>query len=226
MEIDDVSGIQQWMEQLNNQRIALQAASRRRDERPTDRKSLQQLVNEFMIRNLSRSFLRAQLQHQITQSWVAPPYPPSTAALGRLQQLFLADLRLETHHRGYYILLRAATPSNVMTAVMAIMEDAHGDGVVFQLYQQKGDNYRTAHDVIQQGYLCIVKEPYFKIMNNGGYGLRVDHVTDLIWLSAIDERVPSPWKPRISDLGIDAMQLKEEGNRALKAGKLYEAAEM
>jgi len=226
METDDVSDIREWAQLLDKQKHALQAASQQRGDLPRDRKPREQLINEFMGRRMANDIAMAQHKYQIHQSWVAPPYPPSIAAMQDLQKLFIKDLRLETHHRGYYVLLRAATPSMVMTAVMVIMEDEKGNGVRFQLYQQKADAYRTAEDVIQEGHLCILKEPYFKVQNDGGYGLRVDHVGDLIWLSVDDERVPAAWKPRISNLEIDAMQLKYEGNLALKAGKPYEAGEM
>jgi hypothetical protein len=226
MEFDDISDNREWAQLFDKQKDALQAASQRRGEQPRDRKPREQLISEFMGRRMANDIAMAQGKHQIQQSWVAPPYPPSTAALHCLQKLFIKDLRLETHHRGHYVLLRAATPSMVMTAVMVIMEDEKGHGIPFQLYQQKADAYRKAKDVIQESHLCILKEPYFKVQNDGGYGLRVDHVGDLIWLSADDERVPAAWKPRISDLEIDAMQLKDEGNRALKAGKPYEAGGM
>lgn len=226
MEFDDVSDSREWAQLFDKQRDALQAASQRRGEQPRDRKPRDQLISDFMARRMANDFFMAQRKHQIQQSWVAPPYPPSTAASHHLQKLFIKDLRLETHHRGKYVLLRAATPSAVMTAVMVIMEDEKGHAVTFQLYQQKTNAYRTAKDVIQEGHLCILKEPYFKVMNDEGYGLRVDHVGDLIWLSVDDERIPAAWKPRISDLDVDAMQLKDEGNRALKAGKPYEAGEL
>jgi len=73
--------------------------------------------------------------------------------------------------------------------------------------------------------VCIVKEPYFKVMNDGGYGLRVDHVSDILWLALNDDRVPLAWQPRVSELK-DAEKLKEDGNAALKAGKLHKAVEM
>ncbi len=226
MDFDDNSDRREWAQLLDVQKDTLQAANQRRGEQPRDRKPREQLISDFKGRRMANNLMMAQRKHQIQQSWVAPPYPPSTAASHYLQKLFIKDLRLETHHRGYNVLLRAATPSMVMTAVMVIMEDEKGHRLPFQLFQQKTDAYRTAKDVIQEGYLCILKEPYFKVMNDGGYGLRVDHVGDIIWLSADDERVPAAWKPRISDLDIDAMQVKDEGNRALKAGKLYEASEL
>jgi len=70
-----------------------------------------------------------------------------------------------------------------------------------------------------------VKEPYFKVMNDGNYGLRVDHLSDVTWLSPDDERIPIGWRARISELEKTAETLKKEGNLALKAGKLNIAIE-
>ncbi|KAK4694738.1 hypothetical protein P7C71_g2891, partial [Lecanoromycetidae sp. Uapishka_2] len=166
-----------------------------------------------------------QMGHMIHQSFLPHPYPPSTVSWKDLKKVYIKDLQLQIHHRGSFVLLKAATVATVMTAVMAIVEDEVGEGVVLQLYQQEGDNHRRADEVIRLGDVCIVKEPYFKVMNDGGYGLRVDHVSDIVWLAANDDVVPVAWRPRISELK-DAEKLKEEGNAALKAGKLCEAVEL
>ena len=226
MEIDDVSHIDQWVQLLAQQKVALQAASTRKGERPRDRKSLGQLVHNFMLRSASTSSTLGEKNlFMIRQSWVAPPYPPSVAPLGTLEKLYIKDLQLQTHHRGFYTLLRVATPPQTMTAVMAIMEDEKDDGVMLQLYQQEDENHRPGEEAVQIQHVCIVKEPYFKVMNDGDYGLRVDHPSDVIWLSLDDERIPLGWRARISELEKTAEVLKDEGNLALKAGKLNNAAE-
>ncbi|KAL8823300.1 MAG: hypothetical protein Q9191_005988 [Dirinaria sp. TL-2023a] len=224
MEIDDVSNVQSWMELLNRQKAVLQAASKRKSEDPSNRKPLRQLVHEFMSSYTStKEMMASRNQHLIHQSFVPPPYQPSIAPLVELEKVPLKDLRLETHHRGSYVLLRTATPGLMMTAVMVVMEDENGSGVVFQLYQQRDDEYRTAEQVLPQKTVWIVKEPYFKVMNDGGYGIRVDHISDLVQLSDGDERIPEIWRPRISELEQGAIALKDDGNNALKAGKMYEA---
>lgn len=96
---------------------------------------------------------------------------------------------------------------------------------MLQLYQQEGDKYRPVDEIIQSGDVCIIKEPYFKVMSDGGYGLRVDHVSDIVWLAPNDDRVPLAWQPRINEVK-EAGKLKEEGNAALKSGKLHTAIEM
>ena len=226
MEIDDVSNVGQWTQLLAKQKVTLQAASKRKGEQPKDRKSRGQLVHEFMLRSASTSMLLGNKdRYTIHQSWVAAPYPPSVAPLSTLKKLYIKDLHLETHHRGFYSLLRVATPTVTMTAVMTIMEDEKDDGVMFQLYQQEDADHRPGEEAVQIQHVCIVKEPYFKVMNDGGYGLRVDHLSDVIWLSPDDEKIPRGWRAPISALEKTAQVLNEEGNLALKAGKLVDAVE-
>lgn len=224
MEVENVSHDEQWVQILQRQKVALQAAEKRKGERPRDRKPRGQLVQEFMRSRLSTMMSIQQMDHAIHQSFLPSPYPPSVASLKELTKIYLKDLQLQIHHRGSYVLLRAVTPANVMTAVMAIMEDEIDGAVLLQLYQQEGDKNRPAEKVIQHGDICVVKEPYFKVMNDGGYGLRVDHVNDVVWLFPGDSSIPLAWQSRISELK-DAGILKEEGNAALKAGNLYEAVE-
>lgn len=221
MEVDDVSHIGQWMQMLAKQKVALQAASQRKGERPKDRRSRGQLIHEFVLRSASTTMMyRKKETHMIHQSWVAAPYPPSATPLRRLKKLYLKDLQLETHHRGFYALFRVATPPITITAVMTIMEDEKEDGVVFQLYQQEDEDHGPGEEAVQIQRVCVVKEPYFKVMNDGNYGVRVDHLSDIIWLSPDDERVPPGWRARLSEFEKTAETLKEEGNLALKAGKL------
>lgn len=221
MEVDNVSHVDQLMGLLEKQKVALQAASKRKGERPKNRKPRGQLIQEFMLQSLGANMMRKNKDQQMMrQSWVANPYPPSVAPFRGLKKLYIKDLLLETHHRDYYILLRVSTPPRTLTAVMVIAEDEKDDGLLLQLYQQECDGRGPVNEAIQIQRVCIVKEPYFKIVNDGGYGLRVDHLSDVIWLSPDDERIPLCWRTRISEIEKTAETLKEEGNLALKMGNL------
>lgn len=55
--------------------------------------------------------------HLMRSSFVPPPYQPSVKPLEKLAQIFIKDLRLETHHRGSYLVLRSMTPPKKMPAV-------------------------------------------------------------------------------------------------------------
>lgn len=62
-------------------------------------------------------------------------------------------------------------------------------------------------------------------MTNGGYGIRVDHISDVTWLPKADKRMPLKWRSQPNDIGMTSTQLKDNGNDALKVGKLFEAIE-
>ncbi len=76
-----------------------------------------------------------------------------------------------------------------MTAIMVIVEDEMKDAVMLQLYQQVDKMHRPATSILNQNDVCLVKEPYFKVMADGNYGLRVDHVSDLVKIEPRDQRV-------------------------------------
>lgn len=225
MDIDDVSGIEQFAASLRKQKQTLEAAKKRKGERPKDMKSRGLLILEFMVmRTRQKMMYRSNRSgHMTYQSWVAEPYPPSVAPLPTLKKLHINEMQLETHHRGFYTLLRLLTPSDMMTAVIFIVEDEKENGVMLQVYQQEDTEYGLAEDIAQMGDVCIVKEPYFKTMSNGEYGLRVDHITDIVWLAQDDDRIPLGWAPQISEVDKTAKELKEEGNAALKAREMNKA---
>ena len=57
MEVDDVSHVGQWMQLLEKQKVALQAASKRKGERPKDRRSRGQIIYEFMLQSASTTMM-------------------------------------------------------------------------------------------------------------------------------------------------------------------------
>ena len=226
MDVDNISGTEQFTASLRHQQQTLEVAQRRHGTRLGNMKPLSLLIHEFMIVQTGQQLMHS-LNHrnEIRQSWVAALYAPSVEPLKTLKKLHIKDLRLETHHRGNYIILRVATPPNTMTAVMVIAEDEHGNGIMHMVYQQEDAEYWLAGDIVQVGGVCIVKEPYFKTMSNGDYGVRVDHVTDIVWLAKDDEMVPFRWGPRNTRFEETAMELKVTGNAALKARDLNKAVE-
>ena len=229
MDVKDVSGIGPYFKLLEQQKKTLQAAQKRKGERPRDAKPRSKIIDDHMMQLTSKQMMElgpsSSNNHMLHSSFLARPYLPSVAPFKTLKKMLLKDLRLETHHRGLYVLLRVVTPPTRMTAIMAVMEDEADQAVMVQLYQQEEENYRPARVSVKKNGVCVVKEPYFKVMGDGDYGLRIDHVSDLIWLSETDDRVPLQWRPQISQLGKTADEWKSEGNSALKSGKFFDAAE-
>lgn len=71
------------------------------------------------------------------------------------------------------------------------MEDENEDVILLQLYQQGDESGRSSAAIISAGTVLLVKEPYFKVMGDGEYGIRVDHLSDVIHLKREDVRIPN-----------------------------------
>ncbi|ESZ98258.1 hypothetical protein SBOR_1354 [Sclerotinia borealis F-4128] len=217
MDVDNVSEVPQYIQILLRQKAALNAAMARRGQRPKDMKSRRELIDQFMIARVVQEMtqFRTGGSIQLHTSFVPIPYEPSITPLGKLKPVYIKDLRLETHHRGNYLLVRVLTPPHRMTAIMAIVEDENAGAVPLQIYQQPDEKIRPATSVIMKNDVLLIKEPYLKTTSDGGYGLRVDHVSDLVCLDAHCDMLPNRWKSRPVILGKTADDWKQEGNEAM-----------
>ncbi|KAK4077184.1 hypothetical protein Purlil1_12487 [Purpureocillium lilacinum] len=143
--------------------------------------------------------------------------------------MMISDMALETHHRGYMTLLRVRTPPQRITAVMAIVEDEQGTAVLLQLYHQPEEVHVPAEEILQPGSICILKEPFFKYATDGSYSLRVDHLSDILWLRGSEDCVSPKWRSATLCLD-DSTAFRIQGNEAVeqqewaKAHKLYSTA--
>jgi len=150
-------------------------------------------------------------------------HPPCIVPFATLEKKFLDDLRLEMAHRGSYILLRAVVDPNNYVSVTTIAEDENGEVELVEIYNQ--DGRRSPASIMPEGQVFIVKEPYFKTTSHGGPGIRVDHVSDVIFLDGEDERIPEKWRPRIRLLARRSLDWKDDGNRFYKEKQYFEAAQ-
>ena len=168
MEIENITKVDQFMRLLVEQKKTLQNNSKRKGEIPRNRTSRDELVQVQMLKHMQFSIQKSEPAFEIRQSYVGPPYLPSTKLFQDLKKIYIKELKLETHHRGNYIIVKVLTPPTVMNAVMTIAEDEKEQGVMLQLYQQETSSNRALEDLVHVDKVCIIKEPYFKIMNDGG----------------------------------------------------------
>ena len=214
MDAHDVSDTPQYVQYIHDLQLTLRNAQTRKGQRPA-RTPRAQVILEFQ-RKLMASYMQATARGQqtsfIRSSFVPSPYPPCVVPLSDLKKTMINDLLLETHHRGTYMLVRSVTPQDRMTAVMAIVEDEKGDVLLVQLYHQEGGADGGAEDILVEGTVLILKEPYLKLTSDGNYGLRVDHLSDVVFLSANDERIPSSWQRGSAEQSGTALAWKTKGN--------------
>ena len=225
MDLHDVSNVERHFQDLALRKTHLRAASRRKGQVPTDRLSRDEIINQQMqsvqLSRIEQMALGPPKTDMYT-SFLPPSYLPSIKSLKDLKQTFIKDLKLETHHRGSYILLKAVTPPRRMAGILTVVEDEKDEVVWMQIYQQEHEEVRSAREIISPDSVIIVKEPYFKITSDC-YALRADHVSDLIWLTEDDDLVPECWRPRIMEIGQTAIDWKQGGDADLNAEKLHDA---
>ena len=184
-------------------------------ERPTDRRSREEACVKFSL-FLMRSASSADSSN-IHRTFIPSAYLPSVAPVAELSSVGIRDLQLEIHHRKKYILLRSLMPCKRMTGILALMEDLNGDAVLTQLYHQEVEKKRKVTEIISVGTIILVKEPYFKVMSTGEYGIRVDHLSDVKFLEDSDELVPLKWQPRIRDTEQSDADWMARGDQAMRA---------
>ncbi|XP_014552216.1 hypothetical protein COCVIDRAFT_110923 [Bipolaris victoriae FI3] len=216
--------LDEYTQIMQQQKRVLQDAKKKQGQYPRDRKGRDIMLFEFTMASVANTQRAGSEDTQtIHSSFVPPAYPPCTTSLGDLKPIAIEGLRLETHHRGCYLILRAITPPNRMTAILVLVEDEHGDVTLLQLYQQEDEASRPASTVVDKGSVLLIKEPFFKITASGDYSLRVDHLSDIIFLGNNDSRIPQSWRQGLFKSGRSADSLKLEGNGFIGKGEYWRA---
>lgn len=217
MDTHDVSQVSEYLQYLQRQKRTLQNAQFRKGQTLKPIKSRDEIIMQFMFRQMM-SNSRAGDKNELRSSFVPPAYHPSVASLSKLKKAVINDLTLETHHRGSYILVRAVTPTDRMTAIMAVVEDERGDVLMLQLYNHE-PNLATDGRLVE-GTVMLIKEPYLKMMADGDYGLRVDHLSDIRFIPDHDSLVPSVWRC-LSEIPASAVSWKTKGNNFFNQSAYY-----
>jgi len=227
--MDVCKDLDKYAQFMQKQRRMLQDAKSKQGQRPHDRKDRDKMLFEFMMASMSTVQMSGRAsnngEQHVQSSFVPPAYPPCTTPLDGLKPVMIEDLRLETHHRGRYLTLRAITPPNRMTAILVIAEDEDGDVTLLQMYQQEDEASHPAVDVVDKGSILIVKEPFFKLTASGDYSLRVDHLSDIVFLANDDTKTPASWRPRQREMRRTAESLKLEGNTLIGKERYWRAIE-
>lgn len=174
---------------------------------------------------MSQGPAKDHLRHQLRTTSVPAAYPPCVTPFNNLSKTTIRDLRLETHHIGKFLLLRSATPADRMTAVMSIVEDENRDGLLLQLYHQEDETERKTNEILREGDVLIIKQPYFKLMSDGEYGIRTDHLSDVVRLQMGDERIPLACRSRLIRSQVTAVDWKLKGNDSVKKSDYHTASE-
>ncbi|KAH6645483.1 hypothetical protein BKA67DRAFT_585158 [Truncatella angustata] len=215
MDIKDVSDVDNYREFFDRVTRLAERASRRKGENPQDHPPPYLVVSQFMMSLSQATSMGTKGNHTISTSQVPPYYYPCVLPTHRLTPLTISSMTLEHHHRGNLALIHVLTPPDRMTAVMAVVEDEEGTAVLLQLYNQPEEPRVSKEWILRVGDVCIIKEPFFKATTSGSYSLRVDHVSDIVWLKDTDDRIPLKWRKRVLCLDETSKDIRRQGNTAV-----------
>ncbi|KAG9663163.1 SET domain-containing protein, partial [Aureobasidium melanogenum] len=176
----------------------------------------EQLIKEFAHRPSPFPPAGRQVPRPGPEDFYRPCYLP----LAQLKKIFLKDLKFETHHRGSFLLLRVFCQPFRKAAVMAAVEDETGDVDRVALYHTK--EALRAFEVVPEGTVVTVKEPFYHLEGDGRYVLRVDHASDMVVLDQHHKLCPEQWQNR-EEIQLTALEWKREGNKAFVREEYPEA---
>ncbi|RWA05954.1 hypothetical protein EKO27_g9144 [Xylaria grammica] len=215
---------------LQQSLIAAERANLRRGHIPRDHPRPQAVVNQFMRQRFSTQLAQAKKDGYVLRTTQVPSsYAPSVRMTDGLHSMALSQMELQKHHRGNKVTLRVMTPPDTVNAIMAVVEDEAGTAVLLQLYHQPKPPEVDPEDILRPNRVLIVKEPFFKAAGDGAYSIRVDHLSDVVWLQNTDPRIPSKWRDDRPKAETSAV-IRGQGNVAVKnkqwgkAEKLYSDA--
>jgi hypothetical protein len=108
MDIKDVSEEAQYVELLERQRTFQKAFRSRKGQIPKDRTPRQKLVQDHMTAALSMRMQQAQISKgdvYMKSMMIGEPNLPPIARVHDLEKILIKQPRLETNHRGSYLVL-------------------------------------------------------------------------------------------------------------------------
>jgi hypothetical protein len=103
---------------------------------------------------------------------------------------------------------------------MAAIEDETRD--VDRLVLCHAKETLRAFEVLPEGTVVSVKEPFYHMEDDGRYALRVDHPSDMVVLDPRHKLYPEQWQD-CDETQMTALGWKLEGNRAMDREEYLEA---
>jgi hypothetical protein len=103
-------------------------------------------------------------------------------AADQLQDIRICELRAGKVHTGRALHCTLISEVDKMTSIMGIVEDDSGEAVFAAFYDLLpatgvGESTEMCQKMFPKGTTFIIKEPYFKLMANGEFGIRAHRAT-------------------------------------------------
>ncbi|KAJ5834706.1 Tetratricopeptide-like helical [Penicillium robsamsonii] len=83
-----------------------------------------------------------------------------------------------------------------MTVVTDIVEDEQNHAIPLQMLSEK---LRCQDGSVDRGQILLVMEPYLTLTFDAEYGVKVDHVSGIMFIPMFGNMVPSAWRERFPE---------------------------
>ncbi|SPO04658.1 related to TPR domain protein [Cephalotrichum gorgonifer] len=176
-----------------------------------------------LFRNL-REIAAKPDEDKVATSAVPVPHKPCALPMDSLRPIMISKMKPETYYPRTKILLRVTLqPERLMRSVAAAAEDEEGTVVLLNLYHQPDEEVVPVRHLLRAGDICVVKRPVLRSSSGNPYWLRVDHVSEVVWLEDTSPLIPSRWRAQVPDLKEDSSSIRARGNEAVKKQSWAEA---
>ncbi|KAM3480966.1 hypothetical protein MY5147_000940 [Beauveria neobassiana] len=137
-----------------------------------DHPSSDSVVASFSAMRASLSEPHATQRTLVSTSLMPLPYPPSDRFIDELRPIYIKQMRLEEHHRGFKVIVRVLTPPIRWNAIILVVaEDVEGTAVTLRLYHDPSVDTISPEGVINVGSVFLIKEPFFRYTDAGRYAV-------------------------------------------------------
>lgn len=151
--------------------------------------------------------------HGMRVAYVGEPYQPCVVALSSLKAISLRELKLETHHRGRFLVVKTFCEPMRIASIINAVQDQNGDVDRIALHNFPINIH--VNGTIPKDAIFAVKEPYYTLTIDGRVIIRIDHPSDLVRLQSDSNLVPSSMLSAPVPCP-SAAEMKELGNAAFK----------
>ncbi|KAK3634417.1 hypothetical protein LTR56_015296 [Elasticomyces elasticus] len=149
-------------------------------------------------------------------------YPPSIMPTEQLEPMHIPDLRLETRHEGRVLLLRTIGHPLSGPVIQNAVEDDRANVDVLALCNIHKSI--PPNSLLPKGAVVAIKEPLYEAISDGKYQIRVDHPSDLVFLSGVEDYIPLPFRSTTTERS--AADLNADGNAASAKKDLHAAVKL
>lgn len=110
---------------------------------------------------------------------VGQPYPPCAVPFKSLRRMEMADLVMETHHRGCYLTVNRVSPVVTLSArSWTVVQDVMGDETEY--LEVCVHTLRHGENILELADAFVIKEPFFTLNDQADATIRIDHPSDLV----------------------------------------------